>query len=243
MERICHAVFIVVLFLAGSPSWASEPITPQMMEAGGGIEEFGHEVAARLASRVGTELAGLQIVDHGFHLNRPTLWYRLTFDTDAFITELIARVQRESGGQHAAAQTIMAYVLVFEREGALRTYLGCRAGEVLCGWQPERSAVDLGYHFNLIFRHLAPDTVAYQGEARAEERVVDRIGSYKHTADSCAELDLGLHDSATEVLDGAVEAMIESLVSGEARRRFEIVDRPDDAFWKQRTLGLIGRLE
>jgi hypothetical protein len=242
MRSIVWLAVISSLLLVASPIWAGDPITRAMIEDGGGLEEFGFEVKEMLAPRVGSELAGLTIVEHDYHLNRPTLSYRLTFDTNAFIERLLVRVNGETGGQHTTAQLVMAYVLVFERQQQLKLYLGQHAGAALCSSQPERSAIDLGYRFTMIFRHARPDTVTYSEDGREEIRVLDRIGSFNHGKSSCEELDLGIHD-AQQTLDGAVARMIEAIDSGAARQRFEIVDGPEDEVWRQRTLTLIKRFQ
>jgi hypothetical protein len=240
--RLNSPAIIVSLLLAASVAGADQPITHEMIDEGGGPDEYGHQIAAMLADRVGTELAGLEIVDHGFRLNRPTLWYRLTFDTQAFVEEVVARADEETGGRYTLPQLVMAYVLVFEREDGLRIYLGQRCGAELCASQPEGSAIGLGYHFNLVFRHLEPDTLVHREGPREEIELRDRIGSYKHTADSCEDLTLGVRSPEQE-LAKAVALMDEVIASGMAERSYETVDSAQDAYWRDRTQRLIRRLK
>lgn len=240
--RPSRLAVVTILLLTASLASADQPVTRQMMAAGGGMDEYGHQIAALLDDRVGTELAGLEIIDLGFRPGRPTLWYSLAFDTSGFVEEIVARADEEHGGQHTLPQLVMAYVLVFEREDGLRIYLGQRCGAALCASQPERSAIDLGYHFNLIFRHLEPDTLIHGEGPHEEVELRDRIGSYKHTADSCEDLDLGVRNPELD-LEKAIALMGEVIESGLAERRYQIVDSEQDAYWRDRTRKLIGRLQ
>jgi len=242
MRRLQKGLLFLLLVFGSVATGAAEEITAEMVEAGGGLQQYGHELEQRFAARVGGDLAGLTIESNGYSMFPPTLSYRLRFDTEAFFTDLMARVKSETGGDYADADLAMAYVLVFEREGMLRKYLGHRVGAALCEAQPERSAIDVGYGFNLAFYHADPLTFTATIDGREETQVRDRIGRYKHSASSCRELALGVLDAGA-TLDGSIATMLETIDNGMARRRYEIIDSPDDAAWRERTLALLALLK
>jgi len=241
--RCPYRVGLIMAIMFGAvAAGATVEVTPELVEAGGGLQQYGWELEQMFAARVGEDLAGMTIEANGYHMFPPTLSYRLRFDSNRFFADLISRVRKQTGGKDKDADLVMAYVLVFEREGMLRRYLGSLAGAALCQSQPERSALDVGYNFSFGFYHLDPPTFTYTADGNEETVVREQIGSFKHSASTCEEFEAGIRDPE-ETLSEAIATMIATIDNGMARRRYEIIDNRDDEAWRARTLGLIKRLQ
>jgi hypothetical protein len=244
MKRFAIVAVAVSLCLLGGlgPARANEAITEEMVAAGGGLQEYGETLAQIMATQVGTEVLGMPVTQTYYSKFPPTHTLTFTHDTVVFVKELIAQVQKEHKDKYKAADIVLGYILVFEREEYLGGYLGKRMAEQYAKREWERSLVEVGYRIKFSFYHKDPFSMEIIEDGETFTETMDQIGGRYLTKDTAEEIELGI-SSSEAYLDKAMAMMFEAIDSGEAKRRYEITDYSEDTLWKKRTLDLLKKVK
>lgn len=239
MFTLRNSFVVICLLLWTRPGVAQQPITAEMIEVGGGLQEYGKLLEKDVASLVGTKILGMPILRTHYHMFPPTHTLTFSHDTPAFVKKLIARVQKAHPGKYKMPEIVMGYVMVFERDRSdLAAYLSLRVAERMAREEWVRSYVQQGYRLNFSFYHREPFSLEMQVDGETQQVTLDRIGKRKLDGTKLEEIELGVSGSA-DYLKEAIARMLEAIDSGKAKARYEIVDYPDDTLWKKRTLALM----